>query len=427
MASTRDVDLLNYVKRFRRDGRLADGRYFPERSIGVRRGETVGVVLINFGGPETTSEIRNFLYSVLMDPAVPWFPTGGILRKVAARVVASTQSRRVGDCYDAIGGSSPINRLTKEMSTALQRLLNQQTGDRTGVRFLTFVGMRYGRPSFREALAAVERSGADKLVLLPLFPHYSQATTGSSLALWEWLLREQKATMAVGAVREYAAHPKYIQSISERIDQALQRFPREARSNVELLFCGHSIGTNWATKHRDSFCCLAQATVDRVMQYRGNDYGYGLSYLCDFGLGKRLAPAYGRYLQEISSRKQAVLVVPISVATDHLGTTYELDVRVRAQAASVGVKYFEVTTGLNCHSLFVEALADVVCDKLEFLGFSTTPDQRERAMRVAASSGGLEDLKSVALFAATSVARSQPGKGPLLCARCKRRPDPRLW
>lgn len=320
----------------------------------------MGVVLFHLGGPDSADHVAPFLVNLFMDPALLDLPGGGLMRPWLSRLFASLRSKAVRKEYEAIGGGSPVTRLALEQAESLETLLNRRYGTATGASFHTYVAMRYWHPYPEEAARQMQADGITRVVLLPLFPQYSKTTTGSALAYWQQMEHEGDVpawpTVCVG---EYAAHPKYIQALSERIDEALQRFSRRHRDQVVLLFSAHSTPMREMKERGDPYCCLVHATADRVMALRGHDRPFRVAFHGKLGPAEWLAPATPDTLQTLARQGHtAVLVVPVALVTEHLETSYALDIDLRDRAAQGGITHFEVTPALNCHSLFLEALAE---------------------------------------------------------------------
>ena len=355
-----------FLAKYQYDDRLVTGKYYPAEPLHIERGDKVGVVLMNLGGPEGAEDVEPFLYNLFMDPAIIDIPLRGRLRHWLCRFIASTRSKRVGKDYEVIGGGSPINRLTREQAATLEAFLNEQFGAPAGVDFHTYIAMRYWKPFSEDAARQMQEDGIGKVLLLPLYPQYSKTTTGSSLIYW-WML-EQEGEMPswpTAMVFEYAANPKYVQAISERIDEALQRFPKEVRGDVQLLFSAHGTPVREMKERRDPYCCLVHATVDRVMALREHDRTCHVAFQSKVGPAEWLTPSTPDKLKELAEEgHKSVLVIPVAFVTDHIETAYELDVEVRHEAEGFGIEHYEVTSGLNCHPLFIQALAEATIAQL---------------------------------------------------------------
>ena len=192
----------------------------------------VGVVLFQLGGPETLEAIEPFLFNLFSDPDIIDFPLARIGRKPLAKLISSTRARKVQHHYQVIGGGSPIRRFTEQQARALQIRLR-----RDGMDAHCFVAMRYWHPFTAEAIAALDAAGCDEVVLLPLYPQYSSTTTGSSLN--EWQRHFDPAGRRVHCICDFYRDELYLQSLVEKVSEALSRFERPA--DVELVFSAHSV------------------------------------------------------------------------------------------------------------------------------------------------------------------------------------------
>ena len=356
----------DYLRMYRRDDRLTTGGFYPDAPLEVNAGETVAVVMLNHGGPNALEDVEPFLYNLFMDPAVVDLPLGRFLRHWMARGLARMRAPSVAEDYERIGGSSPINRLTQEQATGLERHLNATYGRPAGVTFRTYMAMRYWHPFSEEAAAQMEEDGVDRVVLLPLYPHWSATTSGASIAYWHALDETGEIpSWPTTSVFEYAAHPKYVQAISERIDEALQRFPASVRNDVHLLFSALGTPRNERTVHGDPYCCHLHSTVTDVVQRRDGDPSYTVSFQGQDGFAEWLSPSTTRALRDLAEQDvDGVLVVPISYLADHVETHYDLDIEVRQAAETAGIRHFEVASGLNAHPLLIEALAEASLEQL---------------------------------------------------------------
>src|SRR5690606_28701134 len=292
-------------------------------------------------------------------------PLPAALRDRVCRWIARRRAARVGRDYEQIGGASPLNRHSREQARALEQRLADRFGAVTGATFKVYVSTRYGTPSASDVQAQMDEDGIAKVVLLPLHPHYARCTTGSSLAQWRaYEERSGRAASPTALVYEYATHPKYVQALSERIDEGLQRFPVTVRDRVHLVFSGHGAPRKDMTRRGDPYCCLVHSTVQQVMAHReGHDAGraFHVAFQSKVGPAKGLTPSTPDKLEQLADDGHtAVLVVPVAFVSDHVETAYALDIEVREEALRNGIEHYEVTSGLNCHPLLIEALAECV-------------------------------------------------------------------
>src|SRR5271155_3944990 len=185
----------------------------------------IAVVLFQLGGPDTLAAVEPFLYNLFCDPDIINFPGSFLARKPLAKLISSTRSKIVRQHYAEIGGGSPIRRLTNQQARALEAALRPHISART------MVAMRYWHPTTAEAVAALNREPYDELVLHPLYPHYSFATTRSSLNEWN---RQFKPTTPVKIIDHFYDHPDYIAAIVERINSVLAEIKHP--DDIHLVF-----------------------------------------------------------------------------------------------------------------------------------------------------------------------------------------------
>jgi protoheme ferro-lyase len=173
------------------------------------------------GGPDSLEAVEPFLFNLFSDPDIIDFPFARLGRPMLARLVSRHRARHAREHYAAIGGRSPIRELTDRQARALERQLRGALGLDARV----FVAMRYWHPLTEAAVEYVVGGNFSELVLLPLYPHYSKTTTGSSLHEWrrQYDARARHA-LPTRLVREFYDHPGYLQAVVARINEGLERF-----------------------------------------------------------------------------------------------------------------------------------------------------------------------------------------------------------
>ncbi len=316
----------------------------------VGKAGRLGIVLFQLGGPDSLAAIEPFLFNLFCDPDIIKFPFARIGRRPLARLISATRARKVEHHYAAIGGASPIRRLTELQARALQEHLRC-----IGVNAHCVVAMRYWHPFTAEAIAQLEAAGCGDIVLLPLYPQYSATTTGSSLNEWR---RRYHGPARVHCVREFYRNRMYLASMVERIDEALARFPDPAEA--ELLFSAHSVPLA-VIEAGDPYQRQIEETVALVMRQGGWRNRHRLCYQSKVGASRWLQPSLHATLRDLARESvRRVCVVPISFVSDHVETLGEIDHEARAFASANGIKQFEMTQGLNDSPRFIAALAELV-------------------------------------------------------------------
>jgi ferrochelatase len=314
----------------------------------------VGIVLFQLGGPDTLEAIEPFLYNLFCDPDIIDFPFARIGRKPLAKLISTTRARKVQHHYSTIGGGSPIRRHTERQARALEAELRNQ-----GLDAHCFVAMRYWHPFTSEAIAQVREADCDELVLLPLYPQYSSTTTGSSLNEWRRLFCDD---VPVHRIETFYRNEAYLDSVAEKIDEALCRFPQPNRP--EIVFSAHSIPMSVVEKG-DPYQQQIEETVQLLMQRGGWSNSHRLCYQSKVGASRWLQPSLHQTLRQLSSQKtREVCVVPVAFVSDHVETLGEINHEARHLAEELGFTQFEMSGGLNDSPKFIQALRQIVQDAL---------------------------------------------------------------
>lgn len=356
----------DFARTYASDDRLFSGRFFSPEPIRPESGDHVAVVMLVPGAPERKEDVFGYLYHRLMLP--PGSRSGWKLwiRHIQSRVSARLLSRQVMTEYTSIGGGSSINRLSFEQRHELSTRLKEDARLPDGVRFSTYVASPFGTPSMAEAAREIEGEDVTHVILMPMFPQYATETSGRALASWEALIRTNRLLpRPTTVVAAFASREKYIRSVNERIEQALQRFPKHVRPDVELLFAAHGVAVGSDTEKQDPYSDLVQQTVNTVMKQRGHDRSYTLSFVRDRSWGDQVSLDLQDKLRRMArAGTRAVAVVPVDHVSEQFETAFLLDVRMREVAEAAGIPHYHVASGLNCHPLFMECLTDLVSESI---------------------------------------------------------------
>ncbi len=309
-----------------------------------------GVVLLNLGGPDSLDAIRPFLENLFSDPEILRFPLSGLIQKPLARFIASRRSRKVMDNYRAIGGGSPLLEITRAQAGALLRELG---GEEAG--WSVHLSMRYWHPRAREAAAELASRGVNRAIALPLYPHFSRATTGSSLRdLEEGLRAEGLADLPCREIRSWYDHPGYVGALTETVREGLEGLP-----GATVLFSAHSLPVRLIDEG-DPYLSHIQGTVAAVEE-RLEGVPTRLAFQSRAGPVRWLEPSVEEMLRTLAEEGvKRLLVVPVSFVSDHIETLYEIDVEYGELARSLGIPEFRRVPALNTRPSFIRALAQIV-------------------------------------------------------------------
>ena len=327
----------------------------------------LGVVLFQLGGPDSLDAVAPFLYNLFCDPDIIPIPLGAVLRKPLARYISRKRAKVVAEHYRAIGGRSPLGLLTERQARALETSLRSDSS-RSNLDVFVTVAMRYWHPLTAEAVARVAAESPQELVLLPLYPHYSYATTLSSLK--EWKRCSPKGHLPAGlrtrVVDNFHDHPLYIQSLVERINLTFEQFEDPAR--VHILFSAHGLPMS-LVERGDPYPKQIEGTVKAVLQAGAWSNPHTLCYQSRVGPHKWLEPSLLSTIDKLGREKVTdLLVIPLSFVTEHIETLYEINIETREAAAKVGITNFRMMPAVGDSPTFIACLAALVRDALNAPG-----------------------------------------------------------
>ena len=314
----------------------------------------IAVVLFNLGGPDSLDAVEPFLFNLFCDPDIFNLPFG---QKLFAKIISSRRAPKVVGEYKLIGGKSPINEWTEKQKSMLEKNLRKNYPSLD-----VHLAMRYWKPLTDETVAKVEKANYEKIILLPLYPHYSITTTGSSFNEWKRHYKSEASKLVF--INDYYADEKYVAAINQRIDETILQFPEKVRREVQIVFSAHGTPVS-LVKKGDPYSNHIKETVKAVMNTRKHSHEHHLCFQSKVGPMKWLEPATASMIEELALKnKKNLLVVPISFVSDHVETLYELDIEYRRVADKCGIENYIVMKGLNDSDLFIEALAEIVKQKV---------------------------------------------------------------
>lgn len=315
----------------------------------------IAVVLFNLGGPDSLDAIEPFLFNLFSDRDIFKLPFG---QKTFAKFISSRRAPKVAKEYELIGGKSPINMWTEEQRQILQKLLRFYHKELD-----VYTAMRYWKPLTQETVDKIEDRDYDKIILLPLYPHYSITTTGSSYN--EWMRHYSGDKKLINLIKSFPTQHKYIAAINQRIDETLEKFPSGVRENVQLVFSAHGTPVS-LVKKGDPYSKQIKETVNAVMKARKNSHAHHLCYQSKVGPMKWLEPATDAMIRGLSAKgKKNLLIIPISFVSDHVETLFELDIEYRHVADECGIQNYIMMRGLNDSTLFLEGLTELVNEEIK--------------------------------------------------------------
>ena len=344
----------------------------------MARKKKIGIVMFQLGGPDSLEAVEPFLLNLFLDPdIIPMGPLG-FLRRPLARIISWRRSVPVRGRYAEIGGRSPIGALTERQRGALAESLSSEVDP------VAVVAMRYWHPLTTEAVDALRKAGpVDEIVLLPLYPHFSYATTLSSLKEWRRVYGEPESGPPQRTVSQFYDHPLYIQALVQRIGSVLRQF--EDSSRIHLVFSAHGLPMSLVEKG-DPYPGQVESTVRMICeegrkQFPGWPQTHLLCYQSRVGPAKWLQPPLTGTIERLGTAGvKEMLVVPISFVTEHIETLHEINIEARAEAKKFGVEVFRMMPAVGDSPLFIAALKDLV---LRAVGLTRDPQAVQASSTVS--------------------------------------------
>ena len=301
-----------------------------------------GVLLVNLGTPEapTPAAVRRYLAEFLMDrrvveiPRLVWWP---ILHAIILRLRPKKSARAYAQVWGAEG--SPLAVITRAQAVALQARLGQ------GV--LVDWAMRYGQPAIGERLKAMHAAGCDRVLVAPLYPQFSCATTASVSDAAGAAMGEMRWQPALRSLPPYYDDAAHIAAL--RADLAAQLHALPFVPQV-LVLSFH--GMPERTLHLgDPYYCQCRKTARLLGEALAGDFPalrIEVSFQSRFGRAKWLEPATDAVLAAEAARGTTALAVAApGFSADCLETLEELAIRGREQFVAAGGRDYATLACLN--------------------------------------------------------------------------------
>lgn len=311
----------------------------------------LAVVLFNLGGPDSPDAVEPFLANLFSDPAI--LPLPKPLRIPLARFIAGRRGPIARQIYDKIGGRSPILEETQEQARALEEELAAR-----GFEAKAFIAMRAWKPFAAEAAAAAKAWKPDRIVLLPLYPQFSTATTGSSVQ--DWIAAVETAGLKVPESRVccYPDQPGFLAAQVALIRQVLAA--RNPGVDYRLLLSAHGVPKRLVSRG-DPYQWQVEKTCRAIVDglgIRGLDWQ--LCYQSRVGPLEWIGPATDAEIRRAGADGKGIIVTPVAFVSEHSETLVELDMEYAKLAGDSGVPHYLRVPAVGTHPLFIAGLADLV-------------------------------------------------------------------
>ena len=344
----------------------------------------IGVLLINLGTPDapTPEAVRPYLREFLSDPRVIeiprilWWP-------ILHLFVLSTRPKASAQRYARVWMSegSPLKVHTERQATLLRGHLGARAQQ---LPLVVDYAMRYGNPSIPDRLRAMTAQHCNRILLVPLFPQYSAATTATAFDVAFGFLQHARNQPAVRTIRNFHDSPGYIAALAQSAREYWARNPKP--STLLMSFHGMPRAT---LDQGDPYHCECHKTGRLLAAALGlKPEQYRVTFQSRFGRAEWLQPYTADVLSELGKQKVARvdMICPGFVA-DCLETLEEIAIEGKANFLNAGGREFHYIPCLNERNDWVHALTDIVATNLLGWTDTATHETLERSRLHALSMG----------------------------------------
>lgn len=302
------------------------------------------ILVVGFGGPERREDVLPFLENVTRGRNIP-----------------RQRLLEVAEHYYHFGGVSPINAQIRELIAALRPEL-----DRHGISLPVYWGNRNWHPMLEDTLAEMAAHGVRRALAVV---HAAYSSYSSCRQYREDIARAQAAVgtgaPAVDKVRVFYNHPDFIAANADRVREALDRMPEDARRSVHLAFTAHSIPVSMARnckyEHQLTEACRLIAAEIGL-----NEEKWALVYQSRSGRpgDPWLEPDILDHVRDLRRRGiGSVLIQPVGFLSDHMEVMYDLDEEARLVCDEIGLTMVRAAT-VGTHPRFVGMLRELIAERL---------------------------------------------------------------
>ena len=311
------------------------------------------VILFNLGGPDKLESVEPFLFNLFNDPAILNLPS--LFRFPLAKLIANRRAPTAKKIYNELGGSSPILQLTQEQAQALELKLNK---DDSSCDYKCFIVMRCWHPRAENVLKEVSDYNPDEIILMPLYPQYSAATSGSSIKEWNDVCKKNNFKIKTSTICCYPTDENFIEAHKEEIMKKIKNL-----NNFKLIFSAHGLPEKNIQKG-DPYQWQVEQSVKKIIEsLKIKDLDWILSYQSRVGPLKWIGPSTEEIIIENSKLGKHIVLVPIAFVSEHSETLVELDIEYKELADKNGCKNYSRIPALGTNKNYIASMSNLIINK----------------------------------------------------------------
>ena len=314
------------------------------------------IILFNLGGPDNLKNVEPFLFNLFYDPAILNLPF--FLRYPLAKLIANRRAPTAKKIYEELGGSSPILELTEKQSNALEIRLNEED---SLSEYKCFVVMRCWHPRAEQVVKDVINFNPGEIILMPLYPQFSAATSGSSIKEWNDVCKKNNFKVKTSTICCYPTDENFVSAHREEIVKKIKDL-----KNFKLIFSAHGLPEK-NIKKGDPYQWQVEQSVNKIVNSLNiKDLDWILSYQSRVGPLKWIGPSTEDIIIENSKLGKNIVLVPIAFVSEHSETLVELDIEYKELADKNGCINYLRVPALGTNKNYIKAMSDLIINRQDY-------------------------------------------------------------
>lgn len=313
------------------------------------------VILFNLGGPDRLESVKPFLFNLFNDKAIISLPQP--FRFFLAKLISKKRAPKAQGIYAEIGGKSPLLEITLSQAHALEQELSFFGN------FKVFTAMRYWHPFVSEVIKEIKKYQPTQILLLPLYPQFSSATTNSSLQDFARYFSDQE--IPVKTICCYPTEPDFIKAHALLIKQTISKFYTGDLTEFRFLFSAHGLPQKLINAG-DPYVFQVTKTVEKIvknlaefLKISEEEIDSQICYQSKVGPLQWTSPSLDYEVRRAALDKKNPVIIPVAFVSEHSETLVELDIEYKNLATSLGIKNYLRVPALNIDGHFIKSLAEI--------------------------------------------------------------------
>ncbi|MFE4046532.1 MULTISPECIES: ferrochelatase [Priestia] len=305
--------------------------------------KVMGLLVMAYGTPYKEEDVERYYTHIRRG------------RKPSSEALEDLQNR-----YEAIGGISPLAKITQQQMESLEKRLNEVQDE---IEFKAYLGLKHIEPFVEDAVEAMHKDGIKEAVSIVLAPHFSTFSVKS----YNGRAKETAEKLGgpiIHSVESWYSEPKFIQYWATRVKQTFDLMDEEKRQKAVLIVSAHSLPEKIIAAG-DPYPNQLQETADLIAQAAGIEH-YEIGWQ---SAGNTPEPWIGPDVQDLTRELHeekgytSFVYTPVGFIADHLEVLYDNDYECKVVTDEIGADYYRPEMP-NAQPEFIDGLATVVLKQI---------------------------------------------------------------